>query len=861
MSTIKISELATSAISLTDFFAKADASGLANKNTVQGLSNFLNTVGTLAYRGVLLAADAAVTEDGIYVAGDAGTYTNNGGLVITVSNQIVLISITGSQTVFKKVEIPVTITIDATPTEGSTNVPASGGVYDYTKNNNADIFTSIDNNIVNKSINGDSEYVGDGEYSAKGVGMYNLFENDLFFNRFKLKLSVDSPSEVKLRIYKHSSIPSGTFNLTSYNFVQEITYESGVFNSDVNSFQTVDLKGNGISVNAGEVLIVVIKSTSVINSTVKRWLNDSTPAREYVVYNLSNYTSNWDTIWYKGSGGYFSTSFIFEFEKVIAPTGETFVSKDNDSFLSINNKINPLTFYHSRGASEYLGDTTYSYPDGLGLYKSDFLNDTLIKIIKMNFFATSDFSGDIKIYKGTSYDLDMNTHTLIETINRSAGVFNQDSQGQEIIFLENDLIIKKGQFLYVMVEQSTGTLTQKKWTTQSVSPLRNLILLLIGSEWFSATAGNYATPFVLMSDIEGVNSFLENKLKIENRQIKANPRITIPDNIYAVVGIEKNLWHDAIMLGLDRGLQSPANYEVEVICSVGADWSRGFQYTPISSDIGTHDLTVNVYDFNKLLIASKSIMLNVVDNIAPSSVNNLLMIGDSLTSYGDITERIQTNFNSLGSNIPLFHGTQGNGLYKHEGRGGWALSTFTSSNSPFYNNGSLDIANYRSNISLVSLFDIVTIQLGINDVGQTVLKTANDFELYISNYKLLIDAFIADNPNCKIIVGLPSTDSNTKGGYGDNYKATAYKANYQQNIFAFREAMILAFDNANYNANVVIGSVGLECDRYYGYPFSDKQISSAYPTLESVHSNAVHPEISGYRQMGDAFYSQMQNII
>ena len=128
MSTIKINELASSAISLTDFFAKADASGVANKNTVQGLSNFLNTVGTLAFRGVLLAADAAVTQDGIYVAGDAGTYTNNGGLVITVNDKIVLISITGTQTVFEQAIFPITLTIDAIPTEGSINAVESDGV-------------------------------------------------------------------------------------------------------------------------------------------------------------------------------------------------------------------------------------------------------------------------------------------------------------------------------------------------------------------------------------------------------------------------------------------------------------------------------------------------------------------------------------------------------------------------------------------------------------------------------------------------------------------------------------------------------------------------------------------------------------
>ena len=152
MSTIKISELATSAISLTDFFAKADSAGLANKNTVQGLSNFLNTVGTLAFRGVLLAADAAVTLDGIYVAGDSGTYTNNGGLVIDVSNQIVLISITGTQTVFEKVEIPVSIVKDATPTEGSANPVESGGVSKFIKVVGNNIFEK-EKNITNKLLN------------------------------------------------------------------------------------------------------------------------------------------------------------------------------------------------------------------------------------------------------------------------------------------------------------------------------------------------------------------------------------------------------------------------------------------------------------------------------------------------------------------------------------------------------------------------------------------------------------------------------------------------------------------------------------------------------------------------------------
>ena len=265
-----------------------------------------------------------------------------------------------------------------------------------------------------------------------------------------------------------------------------------------------------------------------------------------------------------------------------------------------------------------------------------------------------------------------------------------------------------------------------------------------------------------------------------------------------------------------------------------------------------------MYDINKSLIDSKTVNINVIDNVAPSSIKNILNVGDSLTSYGDITKRIQANFTGLGSNIPVFNGSQGSGLYKHEGRGGWALSTFVGASSPFYHNGALDIANYRSDIGLVDLLDFVTIQLGINDVGNTVVKDNATLDFYMVNYKLLIDAFITDNPNCKVIIGLPSSDCNTIDGYGGIYNATAYKANYQVNIFNFRQKMIDNFDNGIYNANVIIDIVGLQCDRYYGYKFQDKPISAAYPTMESVHSDCIHPAVSGYNQMGDSLFSIIQ---
>mgnify|MGYP003650580473 CR=1 FL=1 len=150
MSTIKISELATTDISLTDFIAKADATGLATKNTLQGLSNFLSTAGDVSFKGSLAIADVP-DLDGWYFASESGTYTNAGGLVIDISNQLVIIIVSATYTVFSKVDIPLNITFDATPTDASTNAVESEGILNFVASKKG--FSSFGNQFSNNIFN------------------------------------------------------------------------------------------------------------------------------------------------------------------------------------------------------------------------------------------------------------------------------------------------------------------------------------------------------------------------------------------------------------------------------------------------------------------------------------------------------------------------------------------------------------------------------------------------------------------------------------------------------------------------------------------------------------------------------------
>ena len=169
MSTIKISELATSNIALTDFFAKADATGLASKNTIQNLSTFFETVGEVGFKGSLAIADTP-TVDGWYIATENGTYTNAGSIVVTLLNTFNIIIVSSTQTVFELIEVPLTITVDGIIESGNTNAVSGGNVFNTTYKK-SDLVAG--KNKFDKNISVDGFRVTNGAVIASATSTYS----------------------------------------------------------------------------------------------------------------------------------------------------------------------------------------------------------------------------------------------------------------------------------------------------------------------------------------------------------------------------------------------------------------------------------------------------------------------------------------------------------------------------------------------------------------------------------------------------------------------------------------------------------------------------------------------------------------
>jgi hypothetical protein len=141
---------------------------------------------------------------------------------------------------------------------------------------------------------------------------------------------------------------------------------------------------------------------------------------------------------------------------------------------------------------------------------------------------------------------------------------------------------------------------------------------------------------------------------------KIPPRITLPSIIYSVVGTQLNLYYDAITLGYGV-------FNVEVLTDIGNTHERMYQVTPTINQIGDHTLTVNVYDFAKVLLETKTAILRVITNSIPTSVKNILLLGDSTLNNGPVTATVRGNFTAMGSNTPIFRGGKGISPNNHQG--------------------------------------------------------------------------------------------------------------------------------------------------------------------------------------------------
>ena len=193
----------------------------------------------------------------------------------------------------------------------------------------------------------------------------------------------------------------------------------------------------------------------------------------------------------------------------------------------------------------------------------------------------------------------------------------------------------------------------------------------------------------------------------ESLDMENSLRVVLPDEITAVVGDTLQLFYRGIVEAVN-----PYNYDIRVTCAKGRQFPRYFEFTPLSADVGTHELTVEVRDDSGNLIKSADTKIKVVNPKSHVSQKNILSIGDSLTSAGtwviEANRRLtQSGGAPTGNNLNNFNfiGTKKNDDTGWEGVGGWTWNNYLTEPSPTTSDIYLYVTSHdKTNIDQKSLW-------------------------------------------------------------------------------------------------------------------------------------------------------------
>lgn len=360
---------------------------------------------------------------------------------------------------------------------------------------------------------------------------------------------------------------------------------------------------------------------------------------------------------------------------------------------------------------------------------------------------------------------------------------------------------------------------------------------------------------------------------------EANPlRLMLPENVYAVPGVECNVYFDNVVLAID-----PGDYVFDVTCAKGAQQSERWTYTPTDDEAGTVPLSVAVYDGSNTVIARAETTVHVAPRDAGAGAQvTALLVGDSLTRASVYSERLLERFVEPANPALELLGTVAlpdNPRNRHEGYGGWTAAIFATRyheiaraghlreyGSPFLFLGAdgapaLDFRRYYAFTSNGEAPDFVTFFLGCND---TFSANDENIESVIDGMFASLDALIAGvraaSPETRIGLMPPVPPSASQDAFGANYACGQTRWQYKRNQHRVVERMRATYGGRTAeNIWIVPAWVNLDCVN--NYPAATAPANATATVNVSRQNNGVHPSAEGYRQIGDSLYAWMKAML
>lgn len=343
-------------------------------------------------------------------------------------------------------------------------------------------------------------------------------------------------------------------------------------------------------------------------------------------------------------------------------------------------------------------------------------------------------------------------------------------------------------------------------------------------------------------------------------------QLTLPPTIYATAGIPTSIYFDNIVLS-----KTPLDYQFDVVCDAGTTHRDRWTWTPEDEDAGSRPITINVRSSDGTLLDSKKSILQVEpsDAAATTDVVRLLIIGDSLTHASAYPNKIARLFSQPGHSAIELLGTHrpksaAEGV-AHEGYGGWTWARFANHyepqpdgthrkrSSPFVflnenNQPELNVQEYFDQHCGGVPPDYITIMLGINDCFRAPVDNVAATDVHVDTVfrhaDQLLDAIQQAAPQAQIGICLTTPPNSRQSAFEANYKDQYTRWGWKR-IQHRQVQRQIEYVQSKQDSRISIIPTQLNLDPVDGYPVN----------------NGVHPNKTGYEQIGTTIYSWLRSRI
>lgn len=342
-------------------------------------------------------------------------------------------------------------------------------------------------------------------------------------------------------------------------------------------------------------------------------------------------------------------------------------------------------------------------------------------------------------------------------------------------------------------------------------------------------------------------------------------QLTLPPAVYATPDVPLSIYYDNIIL-----TEKPEDYRFEFKCKLGASEDRRWTITPSDKDVGDYPLAVTVKDAGGKVLEQGQTTLHISPRKSSSTKPlRLLIVGDSLTHASFYPNEIARLLALPGNPKVALLGTHKPAGAKpgvaHEGYGGWRWIDFLTkfapeaagvtagplarkATSPFIfpaadgKIGNFDLQRYFKEHCDNQPPDVVTFLLGINDCfGADPNNPDAKINEVLDNADKLLAAFHKAAPNARLAVGLTTPPNARQEGFTANYKDKYPRWGWKRIQHRLVQLMLKRLSGRE-KEGIFIVPTELNLDPVDGYP----------------NNNGVHPNPTGYAQIGASFYSWMK---